>query len=129
MGKESGTTKPTKSNIINPVEIKKQAKKEFDDEKEKKKKEKEKEIQKELNDLKQETKSKDNVIQGKLAYISRNGQAEVAIKKVFLPQIMSTTTPMNLIRGGNVVSSPAGDVIRKGNCWSNPRVLICFKTR
>jgi hypothetical protein len=71
---------------------------------------------------------KDNVIQGKLAYIARNGQAEVAIKKVFLPQIMSRTTPMNLIRGGNVISTPVGEVKRKGNCWSNPRVLICFKT-
>jgi hypothetical protein len=47
-----------------------------------------------------------NVISGKLAYISRNGQAEVAIKKVFLPQLMPRgNRPYDLIRGGNVVST------------------------
>ncbi len=69
-----------------------------------------------------------NVISGKLAYISRNGQAEVAIKKVYLPQLMPRgNRPYDLIRGGNVVSAPVGELSRKGNCWSNAKATICIK--
>jgi hypothetical protein len=71
-----------------------------------------------------------NVISGKLAYISRDGQGEVAIKTVFLPQIMSRgSRPGDLVRGGNVVSAPVGELSRKGNCWFNTKAAICIKPR
>jgi hypothetical protein len=71
-----------------------------------------------------------NVISGKLAYISRTGQGEVTIKKVFLPQLMPRGgRPYDLVRGGNVVSGPIGELIRKGNCWSNAKATICIKPR
>jgi hypothetical protein len=71
-----------------------------------------------------------NVISGKLAYISRNGQGEVTIKKVYLPQLMPRGgRPYDLVRGGNAVSTPVGELHRKGNCWSNATATICIKPR
>jgi hypothetical protein len=69
-----------------------------------------------------------NVVYGKLAYIPKNGQADVALKKVYLPSRAQQNQPA-LARNPSVISDQVGKLIKKGNCYINPRVQICFKSK
>jgi hypothetical protein len=69
-----------------------------------------------------------HVLYGKIAYIPRNGQADVALKKVYLPSRSQQSQPA-LARNPSVISAPVGKLTKNGNCYLNPRVQICFKAR
>lgn len=69
-----------------------------------------------------------SVVYGKLAYIPKNGQADIAIKRVYLPSRAQQNQPA-LARNPSVISTQVGELIKKGNCYLNSRVQICFKSK